>query len=92
MRSEPGGAAENHQAMIERIQNAAFHTAWWGKGYDEKEVDDFLDGLTKALRQGRRLGPAELRDAGFTVTWLRPGYVMTEVDDLLDDVARYAGG
>ena len=76
--------------MIRQIKAPGFHTAWWGRGYDEREVDDFLDGIAEILRKEGRLDAALLHDAAFTITWLRPGYVITEVDDLLSDLANYA--
>jgi DivIVA domain-containing protein len=86
---EPSEEPEGLAALISRIPGVKFRRAWWGKGYDEKEVDDFLDRTMAQLREGKHLNPAALRNAAFTVTWLRPGYRASEVDDLLAELARY---
>jgi DivIVA domain-containing protein len=86
---EPSEEPEGLAALISRIAGIKFHRAWWGKGYDEKEVDDFLDRAMAQLREDKRLNPSALRNAAFTVTWLRPGYRTSEVNDLLEELARY---
>ena len=77
--------------LIERIQNARFRTTRLGSGYDEEEVDDFLDKLVAMLSGGGRLDAAELSIVRFTTTRLRPGYVKQDVDAFLREIALAAG-
>jgi DivIVA domain-containing protein len=86
---EPREEPESLSALISRINGIKFHRAWWGKGYDQREVDDFLDRTVTQLREGKHPNPSTLRNAAFTVTWLSPGYSASEVSDLLDELARY---
>jgi DivIVA domain-containing protein len=76
--------------LIERIKNAQFRTTRWSPGYDEEEVDTFLDRLVTVLRQSERPDPEELRTVQFATTRLRPGYVMEEVDVFLREIAQAA--
>jgi DivIVA domain-containing protein len=76
--------------LIERIKNARFGTTRLGQGYDEEEVDVFLDKLVAVLSGGGQLHHSELRAAQFSRTRLRPGYVMADVVAFLDQVAQAA--
>jgi DivIVA domain-containing protein len=91
MRSRDESVRADHEMIIRRIESAQFSTTGWrGNGYDEGEVDAWLDDLVKSLRAGRLPDPEKLRNTVFTVTRLRPGYVMAEVDTLLDELEMYA--
>jgi len=59
--------------LIERIRTVKFSTVRLVPGYDEREVDAFLDKLIETLGTGGRLDPAEVRDARFATTRFRPG-------------------
>jgi DivIVA domain-containing protein len=72
--------------MIDRITNAKFNTTRLQPGYDEKEVDNFLDQVVAQLRSG---GLPEVRGARFSSTRMRPGYAQQDVDDLLDEIDLY---
>jgi DivIVA domain-containing protein len=85
------GATDGHAAMISRIQNARFNTTWRG-GYDEEDVDKFLDFLVQIFSDGYSLHPQIVRKAAFQVAWLRPGYKQADVDAFLDEVELYASG
>jgi DivIVA domain-containing protein len=78
------------EALIERISTARFSTTRRGPGYDEQEVDTFLDKLIAGLNEGGRLDPAEVRGIMFTTTRLRPGYSQQDVDDFLDEITAQA--
>jgi DivIVA domain-containing protein len=78
--------------LIERIQNARFRTTRLGSGYDEEEVDDFLDKLVAMLSGGGRLDATELSSVRFSPTRLRPGYVKQDVDAFLLEIARLGTG
>ena len=72
--------------LVDRIKTSRFGTTHWG-GYDEEEVDDFLDRIMDSLVQGERGTLRQLAgEARFTTTKLRPGYVMADVDSLLASV------
>jgi DivIVA domain-containing protein len=79
-------------ALIERIRTARFATTRLGPGYDEKEVDNFLDKLIADLGDIGQLDQAEVRAVKFSQTRLRPGYTQHDVDDFLDEVIAWAAG
>lgn len=66
--------------VIARITSAQFRTTR-REGYDEREVDGFLDGVIQALRRGQRAGPPP----GFTTVRLRPGYDKQDVGALVSE-------
>ena len=74
--------------LIERIKNVKFSTTRLKPGYDEEEVDIFLDKLVASLSQDGQLDRLELRDIQFSRTRLRPGYVMPDVNTFLDEIAQ----
>lgn len=65
-----------------------------GEGYDEQQVDDFLDELAAALSSEEAAEDITARIAGatFTPTRLRAGYALEDVDALLDEVTTGLGG
>jgi DivIVA domain-containing protein len=78
----PAGASE----LIDRIRNVKFRTTHRG-GYDEEEVDQYLDRITDGLSRGERGTVRQLAgEPRFTATRLRPGYVIADVDSLLASV------
>jgi DivIVA domain-containing protein len=79
-------------ALIERIRAATFSTTRLRPGYDEEEVDKFLDKLIADLGESGRLDQAEVDRIQFSTTRLRPGYDEKEVDDFLDEVIAQAAG
>jgi DivIVA domain-containing protein len=76
--------------LLERIEGARFSTVRLCSGYDEEQVDAFLDKLLAVLRDGGQLDQAVVRDVMFSATRLRPGYAMRDVDDLLDEIVLAA--
>jgi DivIVA domain-containing protein len=74
--------------LIEQIKNAKFGTTRLSTGYDEEEVDLFLDKLIAILGESGRPDQAELCNAQFSATWLRPGYARRDVDSLLREIAQ----
>lgn len=79
----------SHQLTPDDVRNAAFPKPPIGRrGYDEDQVDDFLDRVEAALRGADPLTAAEVRQVTFTpAKRLRRGYAEDEVDDLLDRAA-----
>jgi DivIVA domain-containing protein len=79
-------------ALIELIRTARFSTTRLRPGYDEQDVDKFLDKLIAGLGEDGRLNATRVRDVKFSTTRLRPGYTEQEVDDFLDEVTAQAAG
>ncbi len=71
------------RAAIARIRDARFRTTRWD-GYDEREVDTFLDEMIARLDRGEPAGPGA--PPVFTSTRLRPGYRKADVDALLREL------
>jgi DivIVA domain-containing protein len=76
--------------LIERVKNAEFRTTRLSPGYDEEEVDNFLDRVVAILRESELPDPEELRTVQFAMMRLRPGYVRQDVDGLLQEIAEAA--
>jgi DivIVA domain-containing protein len=74
--------------LIERIKTVRFSTTRLSPGYDEEEVDVFLDKLVAALSQEGQLDRSELREVRFSTTRMRPGYVVPDVNAFLEEVAQ----
>ncbi|MDA1359039.1 DivIVA domain-containing protein [Glycomyces luteolus] len=72
------------------IEAAQFKTVRLTAGYDEDEVDDFLDKAAAALDDPplgpQRMRPEDVRNSHFTTTRMREGYDVEEVDSFLDRV------
>ena len=74
------------------VAQKRFSTTRWREGYDQDEVDAFLDraqATLAALEQGRAgsgLTPEDVVSMRFRPTRFRPGYAQDEVDDFLDEV------
>ncbi|MEU8378537.1 DivIVA domain-containing protein [Streptosporangium sp. NPDC048865] len=80
------GEYEDHAARVERV---AFRPGRLGMGYNEDEVDDFLDRIVATLRgtTDTPLTPGDVRGARFATVMLRPGYAIGDVDEFLDELA-----
>jgi len=87
----PGSDAEYPLAVreiVDRIKSSRFRTTRRG-GYDEEEVDKFLDLITDNLGRGERGTLRQLAgEARFTTVKVRPGYVTADVDNLLASVEQ----
>jgi DivIVA domain-containing protein len=74
--------------LVDRIKSSRFGTTLRG-GYDEEEVDEFLDRIMDNLIRGERGTLWQLAgEARFTTVRLRPGYRPADVDSLLASVAH----
>jgi DivIVA domain-containing protein len=69
------------EPLTARIRNARFRTTRWG-GYDEREVDNFLDDAVQALRRGQPADPPPR----FSTVRLRPSYNKQDVDALVSEI------
>lgn len=78
------------RALTEAITGARFRVTSGAEGYDQREVDLFLDKLAGALSRGDRLDPRELRDVAFPPAFPGAGYARQDVDELLDAIRRQA--
>ncbi|MFD6175825.1 MULTISPECIES: DivIVA domain-containing protein [unclassified Isoptericola] len=76
-------------SLAEEILSKRFATTKLREGYDMSEVDDFLDTLVAAVKDGTDVA-ALVDGARFASTKFREGYDMTEVDDYLDEVKTRA--
>lgn len=80
----------------EDVLNTSFTQTQFREGYDERQVDDYLDDVVEAMRHlddpsrpqpRRRLTSDDVRAVRLTTTRYRRGYDMGEVDTLLEQVA-----
>lgn len=75
---------------VEEVRDVRFKTVRLTEGYDEDEVDAFLDRVLLALVEPadgpQRLSADEVRNSLFSTTRLREGYDMVEVDSFLDRI------
>jgi len=72
-------------SLAEEILSKRFATTKLREGYDMSDVDDFLDSLVLAVKDGGDVA-ALVDGARFASTKFREGYDMTEVDDYLDEI------
>jgi DivIVA domain-containing protein len=75
-------------ALARWVESKQFSTTRLRPGYDEAEVDAFLDRVRDTLAGAAHppLAPAEVRNAQFTLTRAEPSYARDEVDSFLDAV------
>ncbi|MEU4540780.1 DivIVA domain-containing protein [Streptosporangium sp. NPDC023825] len=80
---------EEHEDRAARVERVAFRPGRLGMGYNEDEVDAFLDRIVATLRgtTDTPLTPSDVREARFATVMLRPGYAIAEVDEFLDELA-----
>jgi DivIVA domain-containing protein len=72
--------------LVGLVRNVQFATSRLSPGYDEQEVDDFLDTTIAALRAGTARGSV-VKKSAFATTRMRPGYRQAEVDAFLERLA-----
>jgi DivIVA domain-containing protein len=76
------------RGIVDSIRSSRFGTTHRG-GYDEEEVDRFLDRIVDNLTRGERGTLRQLAgEARFTTVKLRPGYRVADVDSLLASVEQ----
>lgn len=81
-RLRPGEADQ----LIGLVRNVQFGTTRVNVGYDEGEVDAFLDQMIVALRE-HRARASEVKKAAFSITRMRAGYRQADVDAFLQHLA-----
>lgn len=75
---------------IDLITESMFTTSMFARGYDCREVDEFLDSLVAHLRLGATADVVERLVGEAVFTESRGGYGVAEVDDFLDQVVATA--
>jgi DivIVA domain-containing protein len=69
-------------ALIARIKNVQFRPTRFHRGYDEREVDDFLDAVIASLGASAvPFTPTQIRDREFRQVSFKGGYEIEQVDD-----------
>lgn len=76
--------------LVGLVRNVRFGTTRLKGGYDERQVDAFLNKMIVALRENRAR-PSEVNKAVFDVTRTRPGYRQSDVDAFLDRLSSEIG-
>jgi len=79
--------------LADELRRARFRTTQMRSGYDEREVDDFLERVVAQLRSDEPAGAvaASVAGARFTTTSFRRGYDMVDVDDAVQHVVESLG-
>jgi DivIVA domain-containing protein len=72
--------------LIGLVRNVRFGTTRVNVGYDEQEVDAFLDRMIVALRENRARA-SDVKKAVFSITRMRTGYRQADVDAFLERLA-----
>ena len=73
--------------LIERIKTVTFSTTRLSSGYDEEEVDVFLDQLVAALGRTARWTARNCVTSSSARRGCAPGYVIADVDAFMEEVA-----
>ena len=86
--------AYDADALATRVEEAKFQQTKFREGYDQDDVDIFLDEVTGALRRERPAAEIVtlIADAKFQPTKFRAGYDQDEIDDFLDEITACVGG
>lgn len=72
--------------LIGLVRNVQFGTTRVNGGYDEREVDAFLDEMIVALKENRARA-SDVKKAAFSATRMRVGYRQADVDAFLEHLA-----
>jgi DivIVA domain-containing protein len=69
-------------ALIARIKDVSFKPTRFRGGYDEREVDDFLDAVAASLSSSSTpFTPARIRDEVFSQPRFKGAYLIEDVDE-----------
>ncbi|NUW37969.1 DivIVA domain-containing protein [Nonomuraea sp. SMC257] len=90
--TEPTGEMlreEWFEAQAARVERVAFRPGRMGTGYNEDEVDAFLDRIVATLRGTTEYAVTakEVREARFSTVLLRSGYLISDVDAFLAGIS-----
>ncbi|MEO3814178.1 DivIVA domain-containing protein [Sphaerisporangium sp. B11E5] len=77
------------ESQAVRVERVSFRPGRLGSGYNEDEVDGFLDRVVATLRgtTDRPLTADEIREATFSTVMFKPGYAVAQVDAFLTEIA-----
>nr|WP_246497104.1 DivIVA domain-containing protein [Sphaerisporangium rubeum] len=77
------------ESEASRVERVSFRPGRLGSGYDEDEVDAFLDRVVATLRGTTEhpLTAGQIREATFSTVMFRPGYSVPQVDAFLAEIA-----
>jgi DivIVA domain-containing protein len=78
--------AADTDRLVGLVRNVTFPVTRVREGYNEQQVDAFLDTVIVALRANRARA-SELRSARFSTTRMRTGYRQADVDAFLERLA-----
>ncbi len=80
----------DHLPLVEKLLNALFVSTHFRAGYDEAEVDTFIDEIVRRVRSDEDPSRvvADIQAQGFSVVSMRRGYEMREVDTFLEEVCE----
>ena len=78
------------ESQAVRVEQVRFRPGRLGAGYDEDEVDVFLDRIVATLRgtTDHPLTAGQVKKATFTTVVFRSGYAVTQVDAFLSEAAE----
>lgn len=90
--AEPTGEMlreEWFETQAARVERVAFRSGRMGTGYNEDEIDAFLDRIVATLRgtTDYPLTAQDVRSAKFATVLVRPGYLIADVDAFLSGIA-----
>ncbi|HEX4811623.1 MAG TPA: DivIVA domain-containing protein [Nonomuraea sp.] len=90
--AEPTGdmlREEWFETQAARVERVAFRAGRMGTGYDEDEVDAFLDRIVATLRgtTDYPVTAADVRAVKFSTVLFRSGYLIADVDSFLTGIA-----
>jgi DivIVA domain-containing protein len=82
------------ESQATRVERVSFRPGRLGSGYNEDEVDAFLDRVVATLRgtTDRPLSADQLRTATFSTVMFKPGYAVAQVDAFLTEMATVLDG
>lgn len=92
---KPGADDADTTVTADSIAKKKFQPTKFSEGYDQDEVDDFLDLVTQELRrleagpvagETPALTPEDVINKRFQPTKFREGYDQDQVDDYLDEI------
>ncbi|MET7332976.1 DivIVA domain-containing protein [Nonomuraea sp. NPDC005650] len=90
--AEPTGEMlreEWFETQATRVERVAFRPGRMGTGYNEDEIDAFLDRIVATLRGTTDFAVTakEVREARFSTVLFRSGYLIADVDSFLAGIA-----
>ncbi|GII80502.1 hypothetical protein Sru01_54840 [Sphaerisporangium rufum] len=82
------------ESQAVRVERVAFRPGRLGAGYDEDQVDDFLDRIVATLRgtTDRPVTAEQVRRATFSTVVFKTGYAVAQVDAFLAEIADVLDG